>query len=226
MTTDGAPAAAGTRVVLRPLATPLPLGFLALALATTMFSAVQLGWIDADQGRVAGFTALFLTVPLQLLASVFGFLGRDPVAATGMGVLSGTWAVAGITTLTNPPGAASQGLGVVLLLAGMAMLVPAAAALGSKVVPAAVMALAATRFAVTGVYELTGSAGWEAAAGWVGVALALLALYAAFALELEATRLRTVLPLGRRGAGRSAMVGEGPLHSDDLVREVGVRPQL
>ena len=217
---------AGTRIVLRPLATPLPLGFLALALATTMFSAVQLGWIPPDQGRVAGYTALFATVPLQLLSSVFGFLGRDPVAATGMGVLSGTWAIVAVTTLTSPPGAVSAGLGVLLLVAGAAMLVPAAAAVGSKVVPAAVMALAGTRFLVTGGYELTASAAWRSAAGWVGIVLALLALYAALALELEGARERTVLPLGRRGAGRAAMAGEGSLRPPELVREAGVRPQL
>ncbi|TYP90299.1 GPR1/FUN34/YaaH family transporter [Blastococcus xanthinilyticus] len=226
MTADGAAGAAGTRVVLRPLATPLPLGFLALALATTMFSAVQLGWIDADQGRVASYTALFATVPLQLLASVFGFLSRDPVAATGMGILSGTWAIAGLTTLTNPPGAASQGLGVLLIVAGAAMFVPAVVALSSKIVPAAVMGLAGTRFIVTGVYELTSSSAWKATAGWVGVALAALALYAALALELEGGQEKTVLPLGRRGPGRSAMAGEGPLAPEELVEEAGVRPQL
>jgi hypothetical protein len=111
----GAPAA---RVVLRPLATPLPLGFLALALATTVFSAVQLGWVPPDQGRVAALTALGATVPLQLTAAVVGFLARDPVAATGMGVPTGTWAVVGLTTLTSPPGTASPGLGVLLLTAG------------------------------------------------------------------------------------------------------------
>lgn len=218
--------AAGTRIVLRPLATPLPLGFLALALATTMFSAVQLGWIDADQGRVAGYTALFATAPLQLLASVFGFLSRDPVAATGMGLLSGTWAITGLTTLTNPPGAAGQGLGVLLVVAGLAMLVPAAVAMSSKIVPAAVMALAGTRFIVTGVYGVTASSAWEAVAGWVGVALAALALYAALALELEGGQEKTVLPLGRRGPGRAAMSGEGPLAPQRLIEEAGVRPQL
>jgi uncharacterized protein len=215
-----------TRVVLRPLATPLPLGFLALTLATTVFSAVQLGWIPPDQGRVAGITALAVAVPLQLLASVVGFLSRDPVAATGMGVLAGTWAVAGVTTLTSPPGAVSAGLGVLLLVSGLAMLVPAAAAIGSKVVPAVVMATAATRFAVTGGYELTGSAVWKDVAGWVGILLALLALYAALALELEGIREETVLPVGRRGAGRAAMAGEGPLVPEDLRAEAGVRPQL
>jgi uncharacterized protein len=215
-----------TRVVLRPIATPLPLGFLALAVSTVLFSAVQLGWIPPTEGRIAGLTAVAATVPLQLLSSVIGFLTREPVAATGMGVLSGTWAVVGFTTLTSPPGAVSDGLGVFLLTAGAAMFVPAAAAVGSKLVPALVMALAGTRFLVTGGYELTGSAGWKAAAGWVGLALAVVAVYAALALELEGARQRTVLPLGRHGQGRAAVDGEAPLGPSDLRGEAGVRPQL
>jgi uncharacterized protein len=201
-----------THVVLRPLATPLPLGFLALVLATVAFSAVQLGWVPPSEGRVAALTALVATVPLQLLAAVMGFLARDPVAATGMGVLTGTWAVVGITTVTSPPGAVSDGLGVVLVVAAICMLVPAVSA-GSKLVPAAVMALAGVRFAVTGAYQLTGSAGWRSAAGWVGLALAVVALYAALALELEGSHRRTILPLGRRGA---TSISDDP----------GVRPQL
>ncbi|MGY1747762.1 GPR1/FUN34/YaaH family transporter [Modestobacter sp. SYSU DS0511] len=223
---DREPAPPATRVVLRPLATPLPLGFLALALATTVFSAVQLGWVDPDQGRIAAITALAATVPLQLLASVFGFLSRDPVAATGMGVLSGTWAVAGFTTLTLPPGSTSSGLGVLLVAAGLAMLVPAATAVSSKVLPALVMAVAAVRFGTTGVYEMTGSSDWEAVAGWVGIALAAVAFYTALALELEGAQEKTVLPVGRRGPGRSAMDGQGSLDPSALAAEAGVRPQL
>ena len=216
----------GTQVVLRPLATPLPLGFLGLVLATVTFSALQLGWIPPAEGRVAALTALLATVPLQLLAAVMGFLARDPVAATGMGLLSGTWAVVGYTTFTSAPGAASDGLGVLLVTAGIVMLVPAAAAITSKLVPAAVMALTGARFAVTGVYELTGSAAWKSTAGWVGLVLAAGALYAALALELEGSTGRTVLPVGRRGAGRAAVRGEGPLEAADLAGEAGVRPQL
>jgi succinate-acetate transporter protein len=129
-------------------------------------------------------------------------------------VLTGTWAVVGLTTLTSPPGATSKGLGVLLLCAGVSMLVPAVSA-GSKLVPAAVMGLAGLRFLATGGYELSGWAGWKATAGWTGLALGLLALYAALALELEATHRRTILPLGRRGPGAVGI-------SDDP----GVRPQL
>src|SRR3954468_21310929 len=145
------PQLAATRVALRPVASPLPLGFLALALATVPFAAVQLGWVLPTEGRVAGLAAVVATVPLQLLAAVLGFLARDVVAATGMGVLAGTWATVGLATVSSPPGATSQGLGVLLMTAGVSMLVPAMAA-SAKLVPAAVMALAAVRFAVTGGY--------------------------------------------------------------------------
>jgi uncharacterized protein len=207
------------RVVLRPVATPLPLGFLALVLATTVFSAVQLGWVAPDQGRVAAITAVAATVPLQFAVAVLGFLARDPVAVTGMGLLSGTWAVVGLVTLTSVPGTVSPGLGVLLLAAGVGMLVPAAGAVSSKIAPALVMALAGCRFAVTGIYQLDGGATWKAAAGWTGLVLAVVALYTALALQLEAGGERTVLPVGRRGAGR---LPEDP----ELLREPGVRAQL
>jgi hypothetical protein len=207
------------QVVLRPVATPLPLGFLALALATTVFAAVQLGWVPPAEGRAAALAALLATAPLQLLASVVGFTARDPVAATGMGVLAGTWAVVGYTTLTSPPGTASAGLGVLLLASGVAMEVSALSAT-AKLVPATVMGLAGVRFAVTGAYHLTGSPTWQTAAGWVGLALGGLAVYAALALELEGSHGRTVLPLGRRGPAQAAVEPSG------VAGEPGVRSQL
>lgn len=213
------------RVVLRPVGTPLPLGFLALTVATTAFAAVQLGWVPVDQGRVAALAALLLTVPLQLVACVFGFLARDPVAGTGMGVLAGTWGAVGASTLTAPPGTSSPGLGVVLLAAAACLLVPAAAARG-KLVAAAVMVVSSVRFAVTGVAEITGSGAWLATSGWVGLALALLALYAAAGFEIEDVRRRTVLPLARTGAGAAAVGGAPQEEVSAVVHEAGVRTQL
>lgn len=37
--------AAATRVFLRPLATPLPLGFLGLFFATMLMAGLELGWV-------------------------------------------------------------------------------------------------------------------------------------------------------------------------------------
>lgn len=210
---------------LRPVATPLPLGFLALAAVTTVFAVIQLDWVPTDQARIAGLTALAFTVPLQLVAAVFGFLTRDPVAATGMGVLAGTWAIVGFTTATVPPGTNSKGLGVLLLVSAAALLVPVAAAI-SKIVPAAVIATASLRFAVTGVSELTGSEAWRTTAGIVGLALAVLAVYAALALELEGARGHTVLPVLRRGQGRTAFRGNMADELEGVVHEAGVRKQL
>ncbi len=176
--------------MLRPIGTPLPLGFLALTVATFSFSAVQLSWIPVTQGRTAALAALLFSMPLQLIASVFGFCARDPVAGIGNGVLAGTWAVLSVHTLTTPPGTSSSGLGIVLFAAAAALLVPAVAGV-AKVVASGVLMLASVRFAVTGVAELTASAGWKGAAGIVGLALAALALYAALGFELEDVRGRT-----------------------------------
>lgn len=214
-----------TRVVLRPVATPLPLGFLALGVATLGFAAVQLGWVPAEQAHAVALGVLALTVPLQLLAATFGFLVRDPVAATGMGVLSGTWAGVCLVTLSSPPGALSPGSGVLLLGAAACLLVPAAAA-RAAVVPALVIATSALRFAVTGAAQVRESHRGLEVAGWVGVVLAVLSLYAALALELEASSGRTVLPLGRRGARARALDGRPEDQVADLPSEPGVRRLL
>src|SRR5215203_1986324 len=100
------------QVVLRPVATPLPLGFLALFLATVGFAVLQLGWVPDSQSHTVALAVLASTVPLQLIVCVAGFLARDPAAATGMGLLSGGWAAACLATLTSPPGTTSDGLGV------------------------------------------------------------------------------------------------------------------
>jgi hypothetical protein len=63
-------------------------------------------------------------------------------------------------------------------------------------------------------------------AAWIGLALGLVALYAALAFELEDVKRKTVLPLGRRGAGRQVMSGALADELRDLSHESGVRKQL
>ena len=72
-----------------PSADPLPLGFLALAGGTLLVSGLQLGWLAGrHRAATSRWILLAFVVPLQLVASVFGFLARDIVAGTGMGLLS------------------------------------------------------------------------------------------------------------------------------------------
>jgi uncharacterized protein len=205
---------AATRVMLRPIGNPLPLGFLALAGATLLVSGLQLGWLSSSDGGDVALILIAFVFPLQLLTAVFGYLGRDVVAGTGMGILCGTWLSVGLVTLTSPAGSTSDALGLFLLLAAVAMLIPALAALTGKLVAVAVLGTTALRFACTGMYELTVSDTWTDIAGVVGLALCAIAIYAALAIAMEDARRQTVLPTGRRGAGR------------DVEDEAGIRAQL
>ena len=213
-------------IVLRPHAGPLALGFFGLAAATFVVAGLQLGWVDSTEGRQVAMCLLGFTVPLQLTASVFGFLSRDGVAATGMGLLSGIWAAVALVLLTAAPGATSDALGLFLLVAGIAMWAPASAALASKLVPAAVLATAGLRFLLTGVYELSGAEAWEDIAGIVGLVLTAMAVYAAYAAAYEDVLKRALLPLGRRGRGEQAMTGPYVQQVAELAHEPGVRQQL
>jgi uncharacterized protein len=189
-----------SRIMLRPLGNPLPLGFIALAGGTLLVSGLQLKWLEPAEGTQVALVLIAFVFPLQLVASVLGFLARDVVAGTGMGILSGTWLSIALVTLTGQPGATSDALGLFLLLAAVAMLVPAAAAAAGKLVATAVLATTSLRFATIGLYQLTASDDWKATAGAVGLVLCALALYAALAMALEDALGRAVLPLGRRAA--------------------------
>jgi succinate-acetate transporter protein len=217
---------ARTTVALRPLAGPLALGFFGLAAATVVVSGLQLGWIEPAEGKKVALCLLAFTVPLQFTASVVGFLTRDGVAATGMGLLSGIWASVGLVLFTSEPGSTSDALGLFLLLAGVAMWAPASAASASKLVPAAVLGTAGLRLLLTGIYELTADEVWEDVAGIVGLLLAGIAVYAAYAAEYEDTLKRDVLPFGRRGRGELAMRGTFAQQVADVANEPGVRQQL
>lgn len=217
---------AATRIFLRPLATPLPLGFLGLFVATIVMAGLELGWVPKTQGSVLAIGILVLTVPVQFIACVYGFLVRDLVAGTGMGILAGTWGLVALVTLLSPPGARSAGLGLFLVMGGIALCVPAFAAGESKVLAASVNLTTAVRWWVTAVYEFGASHAWETAAAGVGIALAALALYAALAFELEDQRRQTVLPVLRRGAGMDAITGDLYTQVSKAANEAGVRKQL
>ena len=226
----GAPAAAAnaavTRIILRPLATPLPLGFLGLFLATMLVAGLQLGWVPTSQQTVLAIGVLVFTVPVQFIACIYGFLVRDLVAGTGMGLLAGSWGTVGIVLLLSHPGSRSAGLAWMLVLAGFTLAVPAVAALQTKLLAGAVNMMTAVRFWVTAVYEWGAPHAWETAAGAVGIALAALAVYAALAFEVEDQRRETVLPTFRRGAGTLAMTGDLTDQVSRAHHEAGVRKQL
>jgi succinate-acetate transporter protein len=215
-----------TRIVLRPMATPLPLGLLGLFLASLLLSAQQLSWVPAGEQHLVLLAVLVFSVPLQATACLFGFPARDPVAVAGMGTLCVTWAATTTVGLLTAPGAAIPVLGVLLVAAGVALLMPTVVASAGKVLAAVVFAAAALRFAATGVYELTGSASWQLGSGIGGLVVAGLAGYAALAFEIEGALGRTVLPTLRRHAASRALAGSLREQIEALHREAGVREEL
>jgi hypothetical protein len=215
-----------TRIVLRPIGSPMPLGLLALMCAGVLLSLQQIGALGIDQGRTIAFVLIAFVVPLQLIASILGFLARDSVAGTAFGILSGAWLATALVTLSNQPGATSPALGAFFFCLAAALVVLIAGASFGKAGPAVVIVAAAARFLVTGLYEVTTNTGLEHAAAIVGFGLAVTALYAALATEIEDVRGALKLPLGRRAKARQALDASFERQLDGIEHEAGVRQQL
>jgi succinate-acetate transporter protein len=197
-----------------------------LAAATFILSGMQLGWFAPQEAQYVAFVLIAFAFPLQLVSSIFGFLSCDPVAGTGMGILGGSWLLIGLVKYTSPPSQTSHVLGVFLILASVALIVPVAGSALGKLVPAIVLLATAIRFLLTGIYQLSTSPGIEYIAAIVGLALAVAAFYAALALEIEDVRRATVLPVLRRGVGKASVEGNMDDQLKRVEREAGVREQL
>ena len=213
-------------ISLRPVGAPTPIGLFGLAAATFVLSGLQLGWVDQAEGKSVALVLIGFAFVAQLLAAIFSFLARDGTVATAMSVLALTWLVVGLVLYTSPPGATSDALGLFLIFTAAAMTLTGLTAGLSKLVPAAVFLLAAVRFATTAGYELSGSSGWKTTAGVIGLVLFALAVYAAWAAELEDAQGRTVLPFGRRGKGKVAIHGSLLEQVKQIPTEPGVRTKL
>jgi len=213
-------------ITLRPIGAPTSIGVYGLGAASWTLAGLQLGWIPPGQGKSVALVLMGFAFVAQLVASVFAFLGRDGTVGTAMAVLSLTWLVTGLVLHSSPPGSTSKALGMFLLFSGTTMVLVSITASTSKLVVASVFGLAAVRFLVTGVYELSGNTAWERLSGVLGLVLVLLALYAAFAAGLQDALGRTVLPLGRRGKGEVATQGSLLDQVRTVTTEPGVRTKL
>jgi hypothetical protein len=102
------------QIFVRPIASPLTLGFLALAVGTFTIAGVELSWIKTGQDEFASLAVMLFVFPLQAVGSIYGFLAGDSIAGTGMGLLAGGWLVIGALTFTDHRGRATGALGLIL----------------------------------------------------------------------------------------------------------------
>ena len=214
------------RVFLRPLANPLSLGFLGTFFASMLLVGNELSWVPLRETHKLALGILVFTVPLQFISCVYGFLARDTVCATGIGVQAGMWAMIGLDRLFSKPGSTTAALGLMLLMGAFAVVTPAIGAASSKVLAASVMFTTAVRWAVTAGYEFSGGGAWRTTSGAVGILLAVTALYASLAFEIENQRRRALLPTFRVGAGNTALDAPLRVQVDQVANEAGVRKQL
>jgi hypothetical protein len=83
--------------------------------------------------------------------------------------------------------------------------------------------LAACRFVLAGVYQLSRAQIWNGVAGITGLAVCAGALYCVVAFELEGQQRWPVLPTLRRGRAALAASDEAGARLDGVNREAGVR---
>ena len=215
-----------TRIVLRPMASGLPLGFFAFGTGTILLTALELHWVPLAQSRTLLLAVLAFVVPLEALSGIFAFLTRDSGVATGLSTLSAAWATTAIIMLGGPPGARSSALGIFLLTLATLMLILFGSSLPSKPLFGILLLIGACRFALTGVFQVSGVTATETASGWFGLPLVVFSLYGGLALLLEEGQQRTVLPIFRRGRALTSLEGNLGHQIRRTEREPGVRRQL
>lgn len=218
------PTAPAVRVFLRPIGSPLTLGCSGLAIASLVQSGLDLSWIAKSQALQVGLILVSVPFLLQLVACVFSYLARDGATGAAVGVLSTTWLALGLIHITSRTSTTSGALGLLLLVAGATLALSALAVATAKPLAAIVFGLAALRFGVAGIYELTASANWQDAAGIIGLVVTGTAAYSVLAFDLEGQLHRPVLPTLRIGRGREALLGDDPAaRVDGVTSEAGVR---
>ncbi|PXY20829.1 hypothetical protein [Prauserella muralis] len=215
-----------TRITLRPIASPLPLGFLAFAMGSGLLSMEQFGFFGTGQEHNTMLLLAVFIFPMQLLASVFAFLGREPVAATALGVIAFSWPATALVTVLADQGATNPLAGGLSAVIALVLALLAAPGLQGKPVVGTVVTLGAARYTLNAVFDFTGSHAVELASASVGAVILLLGVYGGLALVLEDTAHRTVLPFPRLGEARRALETDLTDQASTVTREAGVRRQL
>lgn len=215
-----------TRIVLRPLASPLPLAFFAFGIGSVMQSALQLGLIPPGEGATLAFVFGAFVFPPLLLAAIFSFLTRETLGAAAISLISFSWLATALILYTSPPPQTSATLGVFDLCIAVVLVIFASIAVLGKPLLAGLIAVAVARYGLNGAYQLTEAASLQTTSGVVGLVIFAVTLYGGLAFGLEDVQHRTVLPLGRKGEAADALEGDLSHQVGPIESEAGVRKQL
>src|SRR5437764_15455456 len=131
-TANAEEAARQVRIVLRPVASPLPLAFAAFGVGSLVFALQQLGVIEAKDTPSVDLLLTVFLAPLQLIAAFYAFWARETLAATGLCLLAATWPATLFVSKSLPVGSTSPVLGAFYLALGGFLLLLAAPGLVGK----------------------------------------------------------------------------------------------
>jgi succinate-acetate transporter protein len=176
------------------LADPGALGLGAFALTTFVLSVANAGLIPSS-AAVLGL-ALFYGGIAQLVAGIWEFVNRNTFGATAFCSYGAFWlAFWYLETTESGANAGASGVGVFLLAWGIFTLYMTVAARKTNgSIFAVFVALTLTFFALA-LGALTGATTLSRIGGWLGILTALLAWYGSFAVVVNSTSKRTVLPV-------------------------------
>jgi succinate-acetate transporter protein len=214
------------RIVVRPYASSLPLGFFSFGVGMLILGGQGNGWLLPADQHTAGILLASFVFPLETAAMALAFLARDTFGATGLGLFSSSWLATGLVELASPPGGTSRALGLYLLGFSFAIGGLAVAAMLGKPLIGGILLFSAARGALDGAFQLGAPHALFAAAGWIAVALFACAIYGGLAFLLEDVRKEQVLPVFRRGASKDSLEGDLAVQLDRIADEAGVRQTL
>jgi succinate-acetate transporter protein len=217
---------AQTRIILRPIGSPLPLGFFAFAVGIAMTSLLSLDVFPQQDARQVAVILVAFTGPLEALAAVFAFLGRDVGSGTAFSILGGSWVLTGLSMLSAAPGARSPVLSAFDFVLALILLLLAGSAIAGKPALGMLLVASGVRFVLSGLQQLSGQVTLAHWSGIIGLVIAAVGLYGGLATIPEDSRGRLVLPTGRRGRARESLEEGLDAQLAGVQSEAGVRNQL
>lgn len=194
------------RVFLQPIAAPSILGLYGFAAATFMVTANLVGWFGNAKSPLLIFPfAVAAGGIAQGAAALFAYKARDGLATAIHGIWAAFWLGYGFLNFmialklipVPAPHAAVPELGYWFFALAAITLVGMFASLAESLALTSVLAPLWVGSALLGVFYIVGGSGWEKVGGYVTMASAFTAFYAASAMMLASTYGRVVLPTGK-----------------------------
>ena len=100
------------RIVVRPYATSLALGFFSFGIGMLLLGGIANGWLHPSDRHTVGVLLAAFVFPLELVAAVVAFLARDTFGATGLGLFATSWLALGLVDMQASQDALSRAVGL------------------------------------------------------------------------------------------------------------------